>query len=52
MKLLTFILDGHSSWGTLVGWSCKSPQLMRSGDIFEVKIELVGTLINPIATQG
>ncbi len=52
MKRLTFILEGHSSWGTLVGLGCKPSKLMRSGDICEVKIEHVGTLINPIATQG
>jgi hypothetical protein len=52
MKLLTFILEGHSSWGSVVGWSCKPSKLMRSSDICEVKIENVGPLINPTATQG
>jgi 2-keto-4-pentenoate hydratase/2-oxohepta-3-ene-1,7-dioic acid hydratase in catechol pathway len=35
-----------------VGWSRKPPRFMKAGDICEVEIEGVGTLINPIVDQA
>jgi 2-keto-4-pentenoate hydratase/2-oxohepta-3-ene-1,7-dioic acid hydratase in catechol pathway len=32
-----------------VGWSRKPPRFMKPGDICEIEIEHVGTLVNPIA---
>jgi 2-keto-4-pentenoate hydratase/2-oxohepta-3-ene-1,7-dioic acid hydratase in catechol pathway len=34
-----------------VGWSRKPPRFMKPGDVCEVEIEKIGTLINPIAAQ-
>jgi 2-keto-4-pentenoate hydratase/2-oxohepta-3-ene-1,7-dioic acid hydratase in catechol pathway len=34
-----------------VGWSRKPPLFMKAGDICEVEIEGIGTLVNPIAAQ-
>ncbi len=35
-----------------VGWSRKPQRFMKPGDVCEVEIEGVGTLINPIVAQG
>mgnify|MGYP000880790478 CR=1 FL=1 len=35
-----------------VGWSRKPPLFMKPGDVCEVEIEKIGTLVNPIAAQG
>ena len=35
-----------------VGWSRKPPRFMKAGDVCEVEIESVGTLINPIVDQS
>jgi len=35
-----------------VGWSRKPPRFMKPGDICEVEIEHIGTLINPIAAEA
>lgn len=35
-----------------VGWSRKPPRFMKPGDVCEVEIEGIGTLVNPIAAQG
>jgi 2-keto-4-pentenoate hydratase/2-oxohepta-3-ene-1,7-dioic acid hydratase in catechol pathway len=34
-----------------VGWSRKPPRFMKPGDVCEVEIEGVGTLVNPIVAQ-
>jgi 2-keto-4-pentenoate hydratase/2-oxohepta-3-ene-1,7-dioic acid hydratase in catechol pathway len=34
-----------------VGWSRKPPRFMKPGDVCEVEIENVGTLVNPIVAQ-
>jgi len=35
-----------------VGWSRKPPRFMKPGDICQVEIEHIGTLINPIAAEA
>jgi 2-keto-4-pentenoate hydratase/2-oxohepta-3-ene-1,7-dioic acid hydratase in catechol pathway len=35
-----------------VGWSRKPPVFMKPGDVCEVEIEKIGTLVNPIAAQA
>jgi len=35
-----------------VGWSRKPPLFMKAGDICEVEIEGIGTLVNPIVAQA
>ncbi len=35
-----------------VGWSRKPPRFMKPGDVCEVEIERVGTLVNPILAQA
>lgn len=35
-----------------VGWSRKPPLFMKPGDVCEVEIERIGTLVNPIAAQA
>jgi 2-keto-4-pentenoate hydratase/2-oxohepta-3-ene-1,7-dioic acid hydratase in catechol pathway len=35
-----------------VGWSRKPPRFMKPGDVCEVEIEAIGTLINPITAQS
>ena len=35
-----------------VGWSRKPPRFMKPGDVCEVEIEGVGTLVNPIVAQA
>ncbi|MFN0004648.1 MAG: fumarylacetoacetate hydrolase family protein [Burkholderiaceae bacterium] len=35
-----------------VGWSRKPPKFMKHGDVCEVEIEGIGTLVNPIVNQS
>jgi 2-keto-4-pentenoate hydratase/2-oxohepta-3-ene-1,7-dioic acid hydratase in catechol pathway len=35
-----------------VGWSRKPPRFMKPGDVCEVQIEGIGTLVNPIVQQA
>ena len=35
-----------------VGWSRKPPRFMKPGDVCEVEIEGIGTLVNPIVLQA
>jgi len=35
-----------------VGWSRKPPRFMKPGDVCEVEIEGIGTLVNPIVQQA
>jgi 2-keto-4-pentenoate hydratase/2-oxohepta-3-ene-1,7-dioic acid hydratase in catechol pathway len=35
-----------------VGWSRKPPRYMKDGDVCEVEIEGIGTLVNPVVAQG
>jgi 2-keto-4-pentenoate hydratase/2-oxohepta-3-ene-1,7-dioic acid hydratase in catechol pathway len=35
-----------------VGWSRKPPKFMKAGDVCEVEIEGIGTLVNPIVNQA
>lgn len=35
-----------------VGWSRKPQRFMKAGDVCEVEIEDIGTLINPVVAQG
>lgn len=35
-----------------VGWSRKPPRFMKAGDVCEVEIEAIGTLVNPIIDQA
>ncbi len=35
-----------------VGWSRKPPRFMKPGDVCEVEIEGIGTLVNPIVAQS
>jgi 2-keto-4-pentenoate hydratase/2-oxohepta-3-ene-1,7-dioic acid hydratase in catechol pathway len=35
-----------------VGWSRKPPRFMKPGDVCEVEIEGIGTLVNPIVAQA
>lgn len=35
-----------------VGWSRKPPRFMKPGDVCEVEIERIGTLVNPVVAQA